>query len=251
MALLCLFVLAPNLIVVMISFSPGDVIDFPPKGLSLKWYGYALSQKLFVDSAVNSLLLALASTLLAAPVAVAAALAISAGNFRGKSALQTFLLAPLIVPAIVIGLSILIAGAAVGWRDTPSRLLLAHVLVAFPYVVRTCLASLERLDPALREAALTLGASPGRAFRHVTLPLIMPGVIAGMLFAFIVSFDNVSVSLFLATLRSNTLPLAILNYVEFNPDPSVAALSTLLIAVSLVAAVVIERMVGLKRTVGA
>jgi putative spermidine/putrescine transport system permease protein len=124
------------------------------------------------------------------------------------------------------------------------------VLVTFPYLVRTIMASLARFDQSLEEAARTLGAHPLRGFMLVTLPLIRPGVIAGMLFALIVSFDNVSVSLFLTSARSNTLPLAILNYVEYNFDPSVAAISTMLVVVSLTAAVLMERAVCLRRVVG-
>jgi putative spermidine/putrescine transport system permease protein len=137
-----------------------------------------------------------------------------------------------------------------GVRDVGARLVGAHVLITFPYMVRTILASLARLDPAVEEAARTLGASALRCFVLVTLPLVRPGVVAGMLFAFIVSFDNVSLSLFLTNARTNTLPIAILNYVEYNFDPSVAAISTMLVAFSLGAALLVERLVGLRRVVG-
>ena len=112
------------------------------------------------------------------------------------------------------------------------------------------MASLARLDPVAEEAAMTLGASRLRAFLHVTLPLLLPGLVAGAVFAFIVSFDNVSVSLFLTTARTSTLPIAILGYVEFNFDPSIAAISTLLIVASLAAAILVERAVGLRRALG-
>ena len=150
----------------------------------------------------------------------------------------------------VLLIAILLAFSAAGWRDPMSRLLLAHVVITLPYMVRTVMASLARLDPLAEEAAMTLGASRLRAFFHVTLPLLLPGLVAGAVFAFIVSFDNVSVSLFLTTARSLTLPIAVLGYVEFNFDPSVAALSTLLILTSLVAAIGVERAVGLRRALG-
>ena len=182
--------------------------------------------------------------------ALAAAYGLVRGRFRGRDAIQTLLLAPLVVPSLVIGLAILLAFSGMGVRAVGARLVGAHVLITFPYMVRTILASLARLDPAVEEAARTLGASALRCFVLVTLPLVRPGVVAGMLFAFIVSFDNVSLSLFLTNARTNTLPIAILNYVEYNFDPSVAAISTMLVAFSLGAALLVERLVGLRRVVG-
>lgn len=244
------FILAPILVVVAASVTDSALPEFPPRSFSLRWYAHALNEPVFTEAAVNSLWLAALSTLIASPLALAAAYGVLRGDFRGRDALQTLLLAPLVVPALVIGLAILIAFSGLGIRDVGARLVGAHVLITFPYMVRTILASLARLDPMLEEAARTLGAHPLRSFLHVTLPLVRPGVIAGMLFAFIVSFDNVSVSLFLTSTRTNTLPLAILNYVEYNFDPSVAAISTMLVVFSLGAAVLMERLVGLRRVVG-
>ena len=244
------FVLAPIAVVVVTSFSAGTVPEFPPSSWSLRWYAHALSQPVFLDAARNSAVLAALATLVNVPIALAAALALTRGRFPGREAIQTVLLAPLIVPAVVTGIAILLAFSAAGWRDPMSRLLLAHVVVTLPYMVRTIMASLARLDPVIEEAAMTLGASRLRAFLHVTLPLLLPGLVAGAVFAFIVSFDNVSVSLFLTTARTSTLPIAILGYVEFNFDPSIAAISTLLIAASLVAAILVERAVGLRRALG-
>jgi len=247
---LILFILAPIIVVVFASFSATGIAEFPPSTWSLKWYPHALSQDLFTEAAVTSVWLALLSTSIGVPFALGAAIVLVRTRFPGRDAIQTFLLAPLVVPSIVIGLSILLAFAAAGIRDVPVRLVGAHVLVTFPYLVRTIMASLTRIDRNIEEAALTLGASHLMTFWKITVPLIRPGIIAGMLFAFIVSFDNVSVSLFLTNVKLNTLPLAILNYVEYNYDPSVAAISTMLIAFSLVSAVVLERLVGLRRVVG-
>jgi putative spermidine/putrescine transport system permease protein len=244
------FILAPAVVVVIASFGTSEVTEFPPRALSFKWYGHALSQKIFVDAAWNSAWLALVATAIATPVALAAAIAIVRYRFPGKDAVQSLLLAPLVVPAIVTGLAILLAFSAVGIRDVPTRLIGAHVLVVTPYLVRTIMASLAQVDPMLEECARTLGASGPRAFWHVTLPLIRPGLVAGMLFAFILSFDNVSVSLFLTNVRTNTLPLAMLNYVEYNFDPSIAAIASMLVFFSLGSAVLLERMVGLKRLLG-
>lgn len=249
-ALVAAFILAPIVVVVAVSLTDSPIPEFPPRGLTLRWYAHALSEDVFTTSALNSLWLATIATALATPLALAAAYGLVRGRFRGRDAIQTLLLAPLVVPSLVIGLAILLAFSGMGVRDVGARLVGAHVLITFPYMVRTILASLARLDPAVEEAARTLGASALRCFVLVTLPLVRPGVVAGMLFAFIVSFDNVSLSLFLTNARTNTLPIAILNYVEYNFDPSVAAISTMLVAFSLGAALLVERLVGLRRVVG-
>lgn len=246
-AILIVFILAPIVVVVVASFSARAIPEFPPSSWSIKWYAHALQQPIFTDSAKNSAWLALVSTALATPIAMGAAYVIVRFEFYGKDALQTFMLSPLIVPSIIIGLAILLLFATLGIRGVGLRLVGAHVLITFPYLVRTIMASLARVDMTLEEVARTLGASGLRTFWHVTVPLVRPGVIAGMLFSFIISFDNVSVSLFLTSARTNTLPLAILNYVEYNYDPSIAAISTMLILFSLTAAVVLERAVGLRR----
>jgi putative spermidine/putrescine transport system permease protein len=248
--LVAAFILAPIVVVVAVSLTDSPIPEFPPRGLTLRWYAHALSEDVFTTSALNSLWLATLATAIATPLALAAAYGLVRGRFRGRDAIQTLLLAPLVVPSLVIGLALLLAFSGMGVRDVGARLVGAHVLITFPYMVRTILASLARLDPAVEEAARTLGASALRCFVLVTLPLVRPGVVAGMLFAFIVSFDNVSLSLFLTNARTNTLPIAILNYVEYNFDPSVAAISTMLVAFSLGAALLVERLVGLRRVVG-
>jgi putative spermidine/putrescine transport system permease protein len=249
-ALIATFILAPTIVVVGSSFSGGNLPQFPPSDLSLRWYAHALAQPIFTEAAFNSLWLALVATAIATPIALAAAIAIVRGDFAGKTAVQAVLLAPLFVPAIVVSLSILLVSARLNIREVGLRLVAAHVLITMPYLVRTLIASLTRFDVTLEEAARTLGASPLRTFRIITLPLISPGLVAGALFALVVSFDNVSVSLFLTSARTNTLPLSILNYVEYNYDPSIAALSTMLVCISLLAAVVLERLVGLRRVIG-
>lgn len=244
------FLAAPTFVVVVTSFGRNATLEFPPSAWSLVWYSRALSRTEFQTAAFNSLWIAALTTLIAAPIALAAAFAIVRGRFPGRNAIQVFLLAPLVVPSIVIGLAILVMAASIGARVVEARLVAAHVLITFPYLVRTIIASLSRIDPLAEEAARTLGASPLVAFWNVTVPAVSPGLIAGMAFAFIVSFDNVSISLFLASARMATLPLSILSYVETNLDPSVAAVSTLLVAFSLLTALFLERAIGLRRALG-
>jgi putative spermidine/putrescine transport system permease protein len=241
------FMLAPLVCVVLVSFNPDAVQSFPPRGLSLRWYWHALQQPSFVDGASASAILALCATAIATPAGVAAAWALSRARWRGKAALEMLLLAPLVVPGLVTGIALLVALAAIDVREAPLRLLIGHVLIVLPYVVRTTLASLARLDPSLTEAAATLGASRFGAFREIVLPLIRPGIVAGMLFGFILSFDDVSVSLFLVDARTVTLPIAIMSYLQYSFDPSVAAISSMLIGLTFVVVVALERRMGMKQ----
>jgi putative spermidine/putrescine transport system permease protein len=243
---LILFILTPIVVVVVVSFGAGQVMEFPPTKWSLHWYAYALSQPAFVNSAINSAFVAALATAIALPISLSAAIGIVRHDFPGKTILQAVLLAPLFVPAVVTSLALLLALSRIEIRVASTRLVAAHVLIVLPYLIRTIVASLTRLDVNLEDAARTLGASQFRVLLHITLPLIRAGLIAGVLFALIISFDNVSVSLFLTTPRTNTLPIAILNYVEYNFDPSIAAISTMLIAVTAAVALFMERTVGLR-----
>lgn len=252
LAVLCVaFILAPIVVVVAASFSAREIPEFPPSNLSLRWYAHALDQALFVQAALNSAWIAVAATAIATPIGLAAALALARGNFGGKEFVQTMLMMPIFVPSVVIGLAILLTSVEIGVRTPTARLVAAHVLITLPYLIRAIVASLSRVDVRIEEAAATLGANPLRRFWHITLPSVRPGLIAGVLFALIVSFDNVSVSLFLTTAKVNTLPLAIMNYVEYNFDPSIAAISTILVVLSVATALLLERLVGLRAAVGA
>jgi putative spermidine/putrescine transport system permease protein len=241
------FLMAPLICVVLVSFNAEAVQTFPPSAWSLRWYAHALNVESFQSGTLISLLLAVAAAFVATPVGTAAAVGLHRMRWRGRAWLESLFLAPLMVPGIVIGISLLIALAAIDVREAPLRLLVAHSVAILPYTVRTVLASLSRLDPALEEAAETLGASGLATFRHVTLPLIRPGIVAGLIFGLILSFDDVSVSLLLVDARTTTLPIAIMAYLEYSFDPSVAAISSMLILVTLALALVLERLFGLKR----
>jgi len=241
------FLLAPLICVVIVSFNAEAVQTFPPQHWSFHWYTVAMQTQSFTHGLVVSALLALVATLIAGPAGVAAALALNRSNWKGKAWVEAIFLAPLVVPGLVAGIAILVATAALNIRDAPVRLLIGHIVIVLPYVIRTTLASLARLDPTLGEAALTLGAGRFTAFRLIILPLIRQGMLAGMLFGFILSFDDVSVSLFLSDARTVTLPLAIMSYLQYSFDPSVAAISTLLIGVTLIFIIVLERRMGVKK----
>ncbi len=244
------FLLAPLLAVLVVSFNAGSTPSFPPEGLSLKWYSVALNSPVFMGAAFNSLLLAVCAVAIGAPLGVAAAFGIARGKFLGRGFLEAVFLSPLIVPGLVIGVALLVMLSSLGMRDAFLRLLAGHVLIVMPYVIRTTLAALQSLDPALEEAARTLGASRLRTLWHVTLPTLRGAIFAGAAFGFILSFDDAAVSIFLVDGRTTTLPLAIMSYMQYNFDPSIAAISSMLILVTLVGAIVIERLIGLKKFLG-
>jgi putative spermidine/putrescine transport system permease protein len=247
---LYVFIFAPLVVVVAISLNGGTVASLPIESWSLRWYVKAFETTAFINALWTSTWLAVAATLIAAPLALAAALAIARADFPGRSALEAFLMAPILVPGIVVGIALLLSASMLQLREAPIRLLIAHVLIAMPYCLRTVHASLARLDQTLIDGAMTLGADRWRAFWHVTLPLVRPGIIAGMIFAFLQSFGDVPISLFLTDARNNTLPLTIMSYLEYSVDPTVAAMSSLVTLASLALAIGLERLTGLRRALG-
>ncbi|CAN5351993.1 ABC transporter permease [soil metagenome] len=249
-AFLYVFLLAPLVFVVVVSLNGGPVPSFPPRDLSFKWYAVALQSENFMGGLVTSTWLALAAAVIAVPIGVAAAFGLSRGNWRGKAALEAFFLSQLIVPGIVIGIAVRVALAGMDFATAPVRLLLGHTLIVLPYTVRTVLASLARMDPSLEEAGRVFGASRWQVLWHVTLPQLRGSIAAGAILSFILSFDDVSVSLFLSSAQTTTLPIAIMSYMQYNFDPSIAAISALLILATLGGALAVERFFGLKKILG-
>jgi putative spermidine/putrescine transport system permease protein len=245
-----LFIAAPLLVTVSLSVSDTLFVSFPPKGFTLAWYGKVLHDPDFQSALAFSLWLAGLATAGALLLGVPAAFALIRFPVPGGAALRSVLLSPLVFPVLVTGLALLQLFSLLGWRSVPVNLLIAHILVTSPYVVRTVAASLMLADVTLEEAARTLGANRWRTFRRVTLPQIAPGVAAGALFAFMVSFDNYPVSMWLADAQNDPIPMLIYRKATGVFDPSVAATSTLLIGLAVVAVLVMERLVGLKRAMG-
>ena len=189
-AIVYAFIFAPLVVVVLISLNGGSVASFPIETWSLRWYFKALETTSFVSSLETSTWLAITSTVVALPIALASALAIARGDFPGRTSLEAFLMAPILVPGIVIGIALLLSSSILQIHQAPIRLVTAHLVIALPYCTRTILASLARLDPSLVESAMTLGANRWRAFLHITMPLAKPGIMAGMIFAFLQSFGD-------------------------------------------------------------
>jgi putative spermidine/putrescine transport system permease protein len=240
------FLVAPIVIVVVASFNEAAILSFPVQRVSLRWYAAFFQDFELVQALQVSLIVAAAATILAILVGVPAAFSLNRYVFPGRELVSAFLLSPLLVPLIVLGLAVLLVYAAVGLRPTLTGFVLMHVLITTPYVIRTVLAVLTRLDRTVEEAALSLGADDLRTQWHVTLPLIKPGIFAGGFFAFMTSFDNVPLSIFLGSSKLTTLPVKIYSQVEaYGIDPVFAAISTLVIAGTLVVMLLFDRYVGL------
>lgn len=240
-AAIALYLLAPVLVVIATSFTTTAYPVFPPRGFTLRWFGEVLSSPEYLDAMRTSAVLAGASTAIAAVLGTLAALGLARGRFRGKPAVSALFLSPIFFPAIVLGLALLIFYNQIGLSGTLPGMIAAHAVLTTPFVIRMVAASLSEFDPAVEEAARNLGASAARTFFQVTLPLIRPGVVAGAIFAFIISFDELVVSLFLAGPGMQTLPIRIFTSLEYSSRPSISAVSTLLILVWLVVGVPLYR----------
>ncbi|MCO6414592.1 ABC transporter permease [Siccirubricoccus sp. KC 17139] len=248
-------ILAPVLAVIVISVFAQEIVSFPPRGLTLDWYANAWEKREFARGFATSLQLALAAAAIGVPCGTAAALAISRGAWRGRQALNTLLLGPLAVPGVVAGTALyLFYVRAEFWVDddikgTLAGLVAAHVLLTIPWTVRLVFASLAGLDRAAEEAAANLGARPFTVFRRVTLPMLRPGIVAACLFSFIQSFENLELTLLLVGPGRVTLPVAMLNYLEFRVDPTLAAVATVQITLVGALMLITDRFVKLSRVV--
>jgi putative spermidine/putrescine transport system permease protein len=240
------YVLAPILVVVVVSFTSAGYIGFPLPGLSLRWFWRIVDYSPFMDALLVSLALGIASTLCACALGVPAALALARRRGPRADALATFVLAPLSMPQIVLGFALLFYLSALGFGTSFTALLVAHTIVGIPYIVRTVAGVFRGLPPDFEEAAAVLGADRWQVFWHVTLPLIRPGIFAGALFAILISLDNLPVSYFFGSATTNTLPVVMLSYLENQFDPSIAAISTLQMLLAVGALLIVERLYGLK-----
>jgi putative spermidine/putrescine transport system permease protein len=250
-AVACGFSIAPVAVIFLESLTGADYVSFPPVGLSLKWYLEIPKRPEFVASLLTSFVVAAGASVVSTGLGATAALALVRYRFPGRAFLQGLFLSPLSVPGIVLGIALLQFYATYGIPRTGLTLALAHLVITTPYTIRLVSVSLAGFDQNLERAARSLGAGSWTTFRLVTLPLIRPGILAGAVFAFIVSFDDLAVSLFLSSPGAMTLPVRIFTYIEQIYDPLITAVSSLLILVAVVVVVLIERTVGMGRLFGA
>jgi putative spermidine/putrescine transport system permease protein len=250
-----LLIFAPVVMVVVTSFFSQEIVSFPPPGLTFQWYVNAWEKPEFLRGLITSFQVALLAAAVGVPIGTAAALAIVRADFRGRGAISSLLLAPLAVPGVVAGSGLyMLYVLAEDFFDrdikaTTQGLVAAHILLAIPWTVRLVVASLQGLDRAAEEAAANLGASPFTVFRRITLPMMRPGIVAAAMFSFVQSFENLDLSMLLVGPGRITLPVAMLNYLEFRIDPTLAAVATVQIAVVGLLMVVTDRFVKLSRVV--
>ncbi len=227
------FLVLPVLLVVPMSFSDANYLSFPPQGFSLKWYVEIFTEPMWTRPALFSLQIALLVAALSSALGTAAALALVRGRFRGKTAVRLLIVSPIIAPNVVVAIAMFFAFVEVGLIGSVAAFVMAHAVLAIPFVMLTVSAALHRFDPDLELAAMNLGANRWTAFRRVTLPIIMPGVASGAIFAFIISFDEPVISYFVSSVRQATLPRIMFQNIETSVQPNVAAISTVLMLLSL------------------
>jgi putative spermidine/putrescine transport system permease protein len=248
-AAVVLFLLGPLLVTVVVSFTSSSIYTLPPPEWSLRWYAAVVRKAGIWDSVWLSVQVALLSTLASLVLGTAAAIAVVRGRFAGREAIATFAVSPLMMPGLVVGVAMLQFFRELGLRDAWSSLMIAHVVVTLPFVVRTLLAALESFDFTLIDAARTLGQSYPTAVLRVLAPNLAPAFLTSGLFAFLASMDNYPISIFLTDARHKTLPIKMLQYLEEQPDPTLAAISTGLILLALAALMIGSRTVGLNRMI--
>lgn len=254
-ALSLAYILTPLFFVTWLAFFSQEIPSFPPDGYSLRWFMAIPGNDRFVSGFVLSMQVAVVATLIGLALGVPAALCLVRTRFAGREALNSLLLLPLVVPGIVLGIALYVfhveAEILTEWPILGSLggLVAGHVLIVIPWTVRLVTASLTGMDRSVEEAAMSLGADRFTTFRRITLPAILPGIVAAALFGFISSFGNLEMSLFLVGPGRTTLPIAILQYLEWKIDPTIAAVSVLQILLIGGAMLITDRFVKISRVV--
>jgi putative spermidine/putrescine transport system permease protein len=238
------FLIAPTVIVLITSLTPSESLKFPPPGLSLRWYYALLDADQMQRAAWNSLVIAFWTTLISVVLGTAASIGIARSTSKWVRAADMLFMSPLLLPALAFGFAALVYINKLGLSPNIPLLVLGHVIVCVPFVLRTTIAALSQLDPALLDASHSLGGSQWMTFRRVILPLIAPGLGSGAFLAFMASFDNVPVSLFLADERTEVLPIHLWQQIDTNLDVRTAAASGLIVIFTIVLMLIAERMAG-------
>lgn len=231
-SLILVFLILPTVLVIPMSFSPGNYLQFPPQGLSLRWYIAYFTDSSWTDATLFSLQIAALTTIASAVIGTMASIAMVRGDVPGQDTIMAIILAPLIVPHVVVAIAVYFQFAPLGLVGTRLGFVLIHTALAVPYVVLVVTAALQRLSPSYEMAALNLGASHLQSFRKITLPLIFPAVAAGSIFAFLASFDETVVSFFISGVEHKTITRKMMEDIEFNLSPVIAAASTLFVVVT-------------------
>ena len=242
-----IFLLGPMVVVIGTSFSASPIFDFPPQAWSFRWYVNMLRLDTLLPALKLSVEIALLSTAISLVLGTLCAIAIVRVKFPGSGAIATFMVSPLMMPGLVVGIAMLQGFRLVGIVEAYPALLIGHVVITMPYVMRTILAGLSLFDFTYIDAARTLGYSYPVAILKVLVPAQAPSFLTAGLFAFLASMDNYPIAIFLTDVRTKTLPIQMLQYIEERPDPTIAAISTGLILLTVIVLVLGDRLVGLRR----
>ncbi len=245
--LFIIFILAPLVIVCLVAFTSKGYLSLPTDGFSLRWFRAILDNPDFIDAFWLSIYIGLASATIALGLSVPASLALARYRFPGRGGLTAFFLSPLMVPHIVLGVSFLRFLTAVGWNGTFIGLVLCHVIIIMPYSLRLVLASVTGMDRSAETAAVSLGASPWVTFRRITLPLILPGIAGGWVLAFITSFDELTMTIFVASPSTTTLPVRMFQHITETIDPLISSLSAVIIFITVIFMLLLDRLYGLDK----
>ncbi|UOQ61494.1 ABC transporter permease [Leucobacter rhizosphaerae] len=243
------FMVLPTLVVIPLSFTTRTVLSWPPSGFDLRWYEEILTDRAWQSALVTSLQTGVLTAVCATVLGTGIALSLSRGRYIGRRFFTIAVLAPMIVPTVILAIGAFFVFSSWGFRGSVVALAAAHTVIALPLVIVSVLNSLSQFDRTLELAGYSLGAHPVRVFFTVTLPNLLPGVLAGAMFAFIISWDEVVISLFLSSPRVRTLPVLIFSQISSGVEPSVAAAASLLMAVTLILLIGtrIPAMLGRKR----
>ncbi|GAB2727748.1 ABC transporter permease [Comamonas sediminis] len=246
-ALVIIFMLAPLVVVCLVAFTPAETLTLPTTSFSLRWFEQVLHHADFVQSFWNSLGLAVAAASISTALAVPAAIALVRYEIPGRGALQALFLSPLIIPHLVLGVAMLRMFSLVGGQGSFGWLIFAHALVVMPYTMRLVMAALIGFDRSAEQAAYSLGASNATVFKRITLPMILPGITGGWLLAFINSFDELTMSIFVVSPSTVTLPVRMYMYATESLDPMMAAVSALIVFITLGLMLLLDKVYGLDR----
>ena len=250
-AIAVVYLVLPIVMAILMSFDARDFLGpFPPTRFSLHWYQKLFGEPRYLVGVKVSLIVSTTAAAVSTVVGVMAAVALDRYSFSGKDLVALFFLSPLVVPGVVIGFALLLFLAMAGVFDGLTRLLLGHIIITVPYTVRTTLAGLVGIKRSLTEAALTLGANERQAFWDITFPLAKTGIVAGMIFAFVFSIDDVSMSMFLTDARAYTLSIALLGNMQAEFDLSIAAAAVLLVGFTTLVVFLLDAVVGIDRAFG-
>jgi putative spermidine/putrescine transport system permease protein len=241
------FLMTPLIVTIAVSFGSSTVFTLPPPDWSLRWYQKLASMRGLLPALMVSLQVAAISTAIALVLGTLCAIALVRGRFPGREAISTFLISPLMLPGLVIGIAMLQGFKAMGLRDVYASLFVAHVVITLPYVVRTVVGALSLFDFSLIDAARTLGCNYPMALMRVLVPALAPAFLTSGMFAFLASMDNYPISIFFTDAWTKTLPIQMLQYVEETPDPTIAAISAGLVLLAILVLIIGDRLVGLRK----